>query len=43
MNKRTFLITGLLRVAAIMLTKANEALEFYLRASDKKWAVICSI
>lgn len=40
MRKREFLKAGLLGLGALMLPKKADALEFYPRPSDKKWAVL---
>ena len=42
MDKRTFLRTGLLSVTGIMVAAKTNALEYYPRTSDSKWAVIYS-
>ena len=42
MDKRTFLKTGLLSATGIMIATKSRALEYYPRASDRKWAVIYS-
>jgi hypothetical protein len=42
MDKRTFLKTGLLSATGIMMATKGRALEYYPRASDRKWAVIYS-
>jgi hypothetical protein len=42
MDKRTFLKTGLLSATGIMMATKSRALEYYPRASDRKWAVIYS-
>jgi menaquinone-dependent protoporphyrinogen IX oxidase len=40
MKKRDFLKTGVLGIGAMALTRKANALEYYPRDSDKKWAVL---
>mgnify|MGYP000868275834 CR=1 FL=1 len=42
MNKRTFIKTTLVGIAAIFVPRRSKALEYYPRPSDKKWAVLYS-
>ena len=42
MDKRTFLKTGLLSATGILIARKSRALEYYPRASVRKWAVIYS-
>jgi menaquinone-dependent protoporphyrinogen IX oxidase len=42
MNKRTFVKSGLLGLAGIIVSKKAFPLEYYPRPSDKKWAVLYS-